>query len=398
MPPLLKSFLQFFTSMRLTVVLLVLSLLLVFFATLAQTNLGIWAVQAKYLHSLFVMARLPGTELDVPVFPGGYLIGGLLLLNLTAAHFSRLRLTWTKSGLWLTHFGLILLLLGELFTGLWQQESLMQIDQGGTKTYSESLLKTELAVIDTTDPKFDDVVAIPTDLLQDLATVQHPKLPFRIRTVSFTPNAQLQMRSQVPNAPPSAANQGFGPQWVATPQPVSYKENEENFPTAVIELVGADGSLGTWLVSAGFTEPQGVTVQGHAYELILRPVRHYYPFSITLLKFSHDRYPGTDIPKNFSSRVRLRTPGGSVDREVLIYMNSPLRYGGLTFYQRSFGNNDRTTILDVVRNPSWVLPYVSCVLMGLGLVIQFAIHLTRFIRKRAAAAESLQPLMNTDGH
>ena len=391
MPSSLNSLVRFFVSLRLTVVLLVLSMLLVFIATIAQVNLGVWAVQTKYFRTLFVMARLPGTDLTVPVFPGGYLVGGLLLLNLAAAHVSRLRLTWGKSGLWLTHFGLILLLLGELFTGLWQQESLMRIDQGQTKAYSESSLKTELAVIDTTDPKFDDVVAIPISLLENRGTIQHPKLPFRIHPAAFYPNSLLQMRSQAPNAPPSPADQGFGPQMVVTPQPITYKTDEQNTPTAVLELAGADGPLGTWIVSTGLTEPQSVTVQGHTYQLIMRPTRHYYPFSVTLLKFSHDRYPGTDIPKNFSSRVRLRTPDGSVDREVLIYMNNPLRYGGLAFYQAGFEPNDRATILQVVQNPSWLLPYISCVLMFVGLVVQFAIHLTRFIRKRTAAAAAVAP-------
>ena len=386
MRSLLKPLLQLFISLRLTVVLLILSMLLVFFATLAQVNLGIWAVQAKYFHSLFVMARLPDTDIVVPVFPGGYLIGGLLLLNLTAAHAYRLKMTWTKSGLWLTHFGLILLLLGELFTGLWQQEGLMRLDQGATKAYSESSRQTELAVIDTTDAKFDDVVAIPIGLLENLATIQHPKLPFRIHAVTFYPNSLLQMRRQVPKAPPSPADQGFGPQLVATPLPITYKQDEQNMPTAVLELAGPDGPLGTWLVSTLLTESQTLTVQGHTYELMLRPARHYHPFSISLLKFSHDRYAGTDIPKNFSSRVRLQTPDGRVDREVLIYMNNPLRYGGLAFYQAGFENNDRTTILQVVQNPSWLLPYISCVLMFLGLVIQFGIHLTRFIRKRATLA------------
>jgi hypothetical protein len=374
--------------MKLTVVLLVFSMLLVFIATLAQVNLGVWAVQAKYFRSLFVTTRLPGTDIAVPVFPGGYLIGGLLLLNLAAAHVSRLRLTWDKSGLWLTHFGLILLLLGELFTGLLQKEALMRLSPGETKAYSESSRQVELAVIDTTDPTFDDVVAIPPGALEDLATIQHPKLPFLVRPLAFYPNALLQMRSRMPEAPPSPASQGFGPQMVATPAPVTYKPDEENMPTAVIELVGAEGSLGTWLVSAGLNEPQTVTVQGRAYQLIMRPRRHYHPFSITLLKFSHDRYPGTDIPKNFSSRVRLRTPDGSVDREVLIYMNNPLRFGGLSFYQAGFEADDRATILQVVQNPSRVLPYVSCVLMFLGLVIHFAIHLARFIRKRTAASAS----------
>jgi ResB-like family len=382
----LKSLFRPFTSLRLTVVLLVFSMLLVFIATLDQVNLGVLAVQAKYFRSLFVMARVPGTGIAIPVFPGGYLIGGLLLINLTAAHAYRLKMTWAKSGLWLTHFGLILLLLGELFTGLWQQESLMLIDQGETKTYSESYVRTELAVIDTTNPKFDEVVAIPSELLENLGTIQHPRLPFRIHTTTYYPNSVLRMRSEVPNAPPSPADQGFGPQFVVLPQPITYKQDEQNLPTAVLELTGPDGPLGNWIVSMGLTEPQPLTVQGHTYELILRPTRHYHPFSITLLKFSHDRYPGTDIPRNFSSRVRLRTPDGRVDREVLIYMNNPLRFGGLTFYQKGFQNNDRTTILDVVRNPSWLLPYVSCVLMGIGLLVQFGIHLTRFLRKRTAAA------------
>ena len=382
----LKSLFRSFTSLRLTVVLLVLSMLLVFFATLAQVNLGVWAVQTKYFRSLFVMTRISETGVAIPWFPGGYLIGGLLLLNLTAAHACRLKMTWAKSGLWLTHSGLILLLLGELFTGLWQQESLMFLDKGETKTYSESRLQTELAVIDTTDPRFDDVVAIPTEALEEPGTIQHPRLPFRIHTTAFYPNSALRMRSQVPDAPPSSADHGFGPQFVVVPQPVTYKQDEQNTPAALIEIAGADGPLGTWLVSTDLTEPQPLTVQGHTYELIMRPTRHYHPFSLTLLKFSHDRYPGTDIPKNFSSRVRLRTPDGRVDREVLIYMNNPLRYGGLTFYQAGFQPNDRTTILQVVRNPSWLLPYVSCVLMGIGLVIQFGIHLTRFLRKRTAAA------------
>lgn len=389
MRPLLRSLLQFFVSLRLTVVLLILSMILVFIATLDQVNLGVWAVQAKYFRSLFVMARVAGTDIPLPVFPGGYLIGGLLLLNLAAAHAYRFRMTWSKSGLWLTHFGLILLLLGELFTGLWQEESLMRLDQGETKAYSESSLQNELAVIDTSDPTFDAVVAIPSTLLAKLGTIQTPKLPFTIRPVVYYPNSNLIMRNQVPNAAPSLADQGFGPQLVAMVQRMTYKPNEQNAPTAFIELGGPDGRIGTWLVSTLLTEPQTVPYQGHTYELMLRPTRHYHPdhpFTITLLKFSHDRYPGTDIPKNFSSRIRLQTPDGSVDREVLIYMNNPLRYAGLTFYQAGFEPNDQTTILQVVRNPSWVLPYVSCVLMGLGLVIQFGIHLTRFIRKRSAAA------------
>ena len=44
-------------------------------------------------------------------------------------------------------------------------------------------------------------------------------------------------------------------------------------------------------------------------------------------------------------------------------MNQPLRYEGKAFYQASFGKGDTLSILQVVENPGWLLPYVSCVLV-----------------------------------
>src|SRR5580704_14054696 len=97
-------------SLRLTVALLVLSLVMIFVATLDQVHLGVWGVQQKYFHAFFVLAKIPGSELSLPIFPGGYLLGIALLINLVTAHACRFRLSWKKSGIWLTHLGLILLL------------------------------------------------------------------------------------------------------------------------------------------------------------------------------------------------------------------------------------------------------------------------------------------------
>ncbi len=380
---------KFFVSLQLTVVLLALSMILVFVATLDQVNLGIWAVQEKYFRSFVVLWNVNG--IPIPVFPGGYFIGGLLLINLVASHFYRFKLSWQKSGIVLTHFGLIFLLVGELLTGLWQEEFQMRIDQGETKNYSESFLYNELAIVDATDPQWDEVVAIPEERLAQGDTVQHGKLPFQVKTHIYFPNAGLQMRNQLGPAqlaglPPQMATQGVGTQIAVTPMAMTYKQNERNLPAAYIELIGTEGSLGTWLVSPMLTVPQTFTYQGRTFRLSLRFERAYKPYSITLLKFSHDRYPGTEIPKNFSSQIRLQTADGSVDREVLIYMNNPLRHDGMTFYQAGFDNNDTTTILQVVRNPSWLLPYIACLLMTIGLLVQFGIHLARFVSKRRSAA------------
>jgi hypothetical protein len=383
-----RSTRDFFVSLKLTVVLLVFGLILVFAGTLAQVNLGIWAVQEQFFRSFIAIWRLG--PLFVPI-PGGYLVGGLLLINLVAAHLYRFHFTWRKAGIQLTHIGLILLLVGELMSGLWQEDYAMRLTQGETRNYSESYRDNELAIVDTTDPKFDDVVVIPEGIVAKAEPIQHPKLPFRVVVKKYYPNSNLRMRGPMVDTAATIGDTalvttGDGTKLVATPEAITYKQDERNIPTAFVELVGAQGSLGTWLVSTNpAVKPQAFEYAGRTYHLALRATRAYKPFALTLLKFSHDRYAGTDLPKNFSSRLRLTTPDGTDNREVLIYMNNPLRYAGLTFYQSGY-EGEQTTILQVVRNPSWLIPYIACGIMTLGLMWQFGIHLFGFIGKRRAAA------------
>jgi hypothetical protein len=162
--------------------------------------------------------------------------------------------------------------------------------------------------------------------------------------------------------------------------------DRRDIPTAIVEVVTPKGSLGTWLVSEYVDKPQGFTWENRTYTLALRSRRYYEPYSIQLLEFRHDVYPGTDIPKNFSSRVRLQRADTGENREVLIYMNSPLRYAGNTYYQASFDTDNKGSVLQVVHNPSWLTPYFSCILVGLGLVVHFVTHLLGFTFKRARTA------------
>jgi hypothetical protein len=383
MPSFLRSVRNFFISLQLTVALLFLSLVLVFVATIDQTHLGVWGIQQKWFHS-FVVYQDVGA-LRVPIFPGGYLIGGLLFFNLLGAHIYRFQFSWRKSGIQLAHAGLILLLLGELVSGLMQKDSSMRLEEGETKNYSESFRDYELAVLDKSDPTFDEVVAIPAALLEDKGVIQHPKLPFQLRVKEFAPNAALSMRNGPAPTGMTVATAGVGASIMMLPQPVTYKSDEVNTPAAYIEIAPPEGALGTWLVSPSLGAPQTFSYGNRTWELSLRLKRSYQPFSLHLLQVNHDVYPGTDIPKNFSSRVRLKSDDGKDDRDVLIFMNNPLRYGGMTFYQYQMNAASRMTVFQVVRNPGWLLPYVACIMMGVGLCIQFGITLAGFIRKRSAA-------------
>jgi hypothetical protein len=384
---------RFFSSLQLTVVLLSLSMALIFFGTLAQVETGIWKTQKDYFESFLVVWHYPQAWIGydqlfwfgIPM-PGGYMLGGLLLINLICAHITRFKFTFKKSGIFLVHFGLILLIVSELLTDILSVESQMAIDEGSRSNYSQDFHDNELVLIDREHPEFDRVHSIPVSLLKPGEVIPIPDTELKIRTLNYYPNARIS-RAREGTFSQSPATMGAGNRMniVATPIEVTYADDEINTATAYVEVLGPEGSLGVWLVSNVIDErypPQIVQLSEQSWEIVLRLKRHYHPFSVELIDFSHEKYPGTETPFNFSSEVMVRHQDATKNQKALIYMNHPLRYEGLTFYQASFANNDLTTVLQVVRNPGWMLPYFSVILMGAGMLIQFGMHFFKFLNKR----------------
>jgi hypothetical protein len=393
------------TSLRLTVVCLCLALILVFIGTLAQVNEGLYQAQNRYFRSVFVYWTPQGSDWRIPVFPGGWLIGSVLLLNLLAAHLDRFKASPRKAGILITHGGLLLLLTGGLLTDLFQVESHMRLVEGEARSYSENGRLNELVLIDTTDPKNDRVASFAETQLGPGVELAVPGTALKLRVRRYYANSEPRFQPAADDA--DTATQGVGQRLHFQRLERTTKMDARDIPGALIEVTGEGGSLGRWWVSNWFNEqklaellwrqasapvrqaletPQQFTHQGRTYLLAMRPMRYYEPYNIALVDFRHDRYMGTEIPKNFSSRVRVQHSETGEDREVLIYMNNPLRYGGKTYYQAGFDDNDpRVTILQVVRNPSWLLPYISCTLVTLGLLVQFAIHLAGFAGQRRGA-------------
>jgi hypothetical protein len=376
----INSWVKPLTSLKLTVFCLGCAMILVFLGTLDQVNIGVYEAENRYFKSFFLYFTPPGTTLRLPWFPSGYLVGGLLLVNLIAAHLARFKFTWKKAGIMVLHSGVILLLLGQLFTSLFQVESQMRLDKGETKNYSLSYYHDELALIDTSGSDSDQVISIPDSQLYKGHKIVLPVDSLEVGIDEYFINSALLRPDQLPSS--NYPHLQIGPMAVSVQTERTYKENERNMPTAAVSVWQGGIHVGSWNLAAGFPRPARFRVGGKSYQIVLRPKRFYKPFAIQLVQFSHDRYAGTDIPKNFSSRVRLVDSSRHEDRETLIYMNHPLRYQGLTFYQSGFENNDKTTILQVVQNPSWLIPYVSCALIAFGMLLQFGMHLISFIKRR----------------
>jgi ResB-like family len=417
---LVSRLIKIFTSLRLTVTLLSFAILLVFIGTLAQVDEGLYNAQARYFRQWTIFGLdLFGRKIPL-ILPGGYLIGTMLLMNLVAAHIYRFQLSAKKIGIQITHLGVILLLVGQLVTDMMARETQIRFVEGETKSYSESPRNYELIFTSEENPNEEQVVSIPDTLLARGGEIENTNLPFTIRVKSFWKNSESQFRApMMQNGPPLTTN-GVAVSFDFYPTNETKTMDEKNVPTALIEIVGANGSLGDWVVSdwttddemirelkESYTEqelgadmvgkiisqlvaPQSIFADGKKFTFALRSARVYHPFSLTLLKATHTIYAGTDIPKDFRSRVQLKNSRTGENREVEISMNHPLRYAGLTFYQYQMDASDVAqqaglaplSALQVVRNPAWLTPYLGCALVAAGLVTQFMFHLVGFISKQ----------------
>ena len=407
-------------SMRVTIVLFSLSLVLVFMGTLAQKHAGIERVLKQYFYcwkatvdlnlisdftEIFGRFRLMGTLKDpvtanVP-FPGGYLIGWAMVINLTAAHIVRFRLGWKRSGIWILHFGMVVLLGGEFIRAEMGHEDRMTLREGGSADFMFDLNHVEMTIAKPSTGETTEVITIPGEILsqgapdekrrKEAGRIDLPDVPFHLRTLEYMINSS-EPRVRGADEPAQATN-GVGRAVTIKPaKEVSGTDagGRVNFPAAIVEFVANDGgaSLGTYLIGVLLEEPQKLVVAGQTYHVNFRMRRTHLPYKITAEKIENDYYPGTEIPRNYSSTIRLTDPRNQEDREVTIWMNHPLRYDGATFYQSSmetFPGDVKRTGLQVVRNPGWLWPYVSCSLVGLGMLIHFGIKFGEFLKKKAAA-------------
>ena len=162
-------------------VLFVLAFLLVFFGTWAQVDASIWTVVNKYFRWLFVwmpLKVLVFRAIDIPEnygipFPGGWTLGDLLLDQFAGR--PRHPFQALLEALRHSHpaLGLIVMMLGEFFTGVFAIEGRMTIVEGYASNFVESDRHYELAIVDRAGPKDDDEVpSCPASFLREGSVIK----------------------------------------------------------------------------------------------------------------------------------------------------------------------------------------------------------------------------------
>lgn len=390
MNPKLIKLLKPIASLKLTVVIFALSIFLVFAGTLAQVNTGIWTVVDTYFRSAVVtielqifvpkeLAKIPGAIW----FPGGLTIGIAMFVNLLAAHAVRFKLKWKRSGMIITHLGVLLLLVSEFVTGYAAKEGNMTILEGETVNFIEDIRVTELSVVDQSNPNDDLVVVVPQRFLGQNKTIENSLFPFTMKITEWMPNSQILGPMQTPADRKGIADTGAASELSAIPIAIANGVDGAtgDAPSAYVTFFDGEKRIGTYLLSVFLEQPQAVFIADRVYWVNLRFARTYKPYSLHLVDFKHDLFTGTQMARNYSSQVQLVDEAKNVDREVLIYMNHPLRHAGETFYQASFLRGDAGTVLQVVQNPGWIIPYVSCSIVTLGMLLHFGIRLVPTLKR-----------------
>ncbi len=98
------------------------------------------------------------------------------------------------------------------------------------------------------------------------------------------------------------------------------------------------------------------------------------PFSIKLLDFTKENWNGSDISKNYSSKVVFTR--GNTNVETIIEMNSPASFDGWTFYQTSYAENGKVSIFTAVKNPARMLPWLAVMAAFVGMFMTILARIT----------------------
>jgi len=103
------------------------------------------------------------------------------------------------------------------------------------------------------------------------------------------------------------------------------------------------------------------------------------PFSLHLVDFSLERYPGSMSPSSFKSDVIVLDEREKLEMPYEIYMNNVLNYGGFRFFQSSYDKDEKGTVLSV-NHDKWgtIITYIGYFILTLGLSLNFFSPSSRF--------------------
>lgn len=325
--------------------------------TVAQKYIGLYqATRQFFLSPIYWLGDFP--------LPGMPFFLALVFVNLAFKLFFQSPWNKASAGIILTHIGAMLLLLGGLFTALFSSEGYMVLPpQVKNATVSDYHIR-EFVILDEGDKPL---------LLRNHKEIQVGNIlrlegsPFKVEILEACQNCDITVREDK-----TEAHKGMAQHMQLSPAPLRQK-NEENVAGITFRLSYDDVEEIHSIIEDIPRLPEIVT-NDKTYRFSLRRESRQLPFSIELIDFKKEVYPGTTMAKAYRSTVLIRD--GSTVWESVISMNEPLRYKGYTFFQSSFIATPQgdISVLAVVWNVGRAFPYIAGLTMCVGLILHLVIR------------------------
>ncbi|MBN4071904.1 cytochrome c biogenesis protein ResB [bacterium AH-315-F18] len=378
-----------FASFGMAIILLLLLFMLTALGTWAQRFQSLHEVQRLYFESFVVVDHSFGFPLPLP---GVNLLLSLLALNLIMGGFIRIRKSLATVGVMVIHTGIMLLLVAGLVEYHLSTKGHMTLYEGENADTYQSYYEWEITLakvggrLELVVPGNTFISLMPGRT----ASYDLEGLPFRLevedvhRNCHVVPSQRRSMDDKLPVV------NGFFIQ----PLPPE-KDGERNVAGAYIRVVEkSSGRRQEGIVWGSQNGPLILDIDDGRYAINMHHRKWEVPFNIKLVDFRRDLHPRTGgMAKAFESDV-VKTEDDAAT-QITISMNEPLRRKGYTFFQASWGPGNAApgdrlySTFAVVKNPADQWPLYGCIIIAVGLLLQFTRKLTRYAKnQRKRALES----------
>lgn len=334
-------------------------MILLIIGTITQRYIGLYeSVQTYFSSFIFWWGVLP--------LPGGLLTIAIITTALSFKFLFYSKWNFKHSGIILSHLGVLILLYGGLITSVTNKEGFMIIPEGDVVSNFSSYRNRVLNV----EPSQDKKIAIPFETLKVGKEIKLDDITIKIDELCDNCSAQA------PTGGDDKVLQGLAEnmELVSVPSEI---EAERNLSGITLSLTQSsnESEIGTYILLEDIPKNPEFKTEKQTIKLSLGREKSPLGFSVKLIDFQKTDYPGTNKAKEYQSDLIIYDK--NAEWPVKISMNKPFRYKGYSFYQSSFVENPEleATVLSVVKNSGRAFPYISSLIIFLGLLIHLIIRL-----------------------
>jgi len=351
----MKKLFEFLFSMLFSVLLLVMFAITIAYATFIENDYGTVTAQALIYHAWWF---------ELLLFVG--------VINLAGSVVQYKLVSRKKWAILLFHLAFIVIIIGAGVTRYFGFEGSMHIREGEAtnQVVSGSSYITLKATFNGQEvSEMTEVNFTPNTNNTYKKTIEIGGKTVHVENEIFVPNAAETIISDANGKPvpsliqiPGDTGQGGMDAFTATITSGSEVKH--------INVFGRDGVI---------QKPADCIINGINLSISYGSVIRELPFSIFLRDFQLERYPGSMSPSSYASEITLKDPALSIERPFRIFMNNILKYNGYRFFQSSFDQDEKGTVLSVNQD-YWgtLISYLGYFLMVLGMVFTIFLRSSRF--------------------